>query len=96
MSLISICSSVVDQLPSPQNRNTVMWLRQFNRMVDLGVIPHGLDHCFQQIANMLYLESPVGVGFSYSDDQKYNTNDTEVSDTPPDRLTAPDWLLVDV
>lgn len=33
---------------------------------------------FFQIANMLYLESPVGVGFSYSDDQKYSTNDTEV------------------
>lgn len=32
-----------------------------------------------QIANMLYLESPAGVGFSYSDDQKYITNDTEVS-----------------
>lgn len=32
----------------------------------------------KQIANMLYLESPVGVGFSYSDDQKYVTNDTEV------------------
>lgn len=41
--------------------------------------------CFtvsEQIANILYLESPVGVGFSYSDDQKYVTNDTEVSDSP--------------
>lgn len=28
---------------------------------------------------MLYLESPAGVGFSYSDDQKYATNDSEVS-----------------
>lgn len=28
---------------------------------------------------MLYLESPVGVGFSYSDDKNYATNDTEVS-----------------
>lgn len=31
-----------------------------------------------QIANVLYLESPAGVGFSYSDDGKYATNDTEV------------------
>lgn len=34
---------------------------------------------FFQIANILYLESPTGVGFSYSDDQNYTTNDTEVS-----------------
>lgn len=27
---------------------------------------------------MVYLESPVGVGFSYSDDKNYVTNDTEV------------------
>ncbi|KAM9410743.1 lysosomal protective protein-like [Pholidichthys leucotaenia] len=36
-------------------------------------------YSWNKIANMLYLESPVGVGFSYSDDQKYATNDTEVS-----------------
>lgn len=35
---------------------------------------------------MLYLESPAGVGFSYSDDQKYVTNDTEVSDAPETQL----------
>lgn len=38
---------------------------------------------------MLYLESPVGVGFSYSDDQKYITNDTEVSE----RLVSY-WLIL--
>ncbi|XP_038605896.1 lysosomal protective protein [Tachyglossus aculeatus] len=32
------------------------------------------------VANMLYLESPAGVGFSYSDDKAYGTNDTEVAD----------------
>ncbi|XP_072412937.1 lysosomal protective protein isoform X2 [Chiloscyllium punctatum] len=31
------------------------------------------------IANVLYLESPAGVGFSYSDDHQYKTNDTAVS-----------------
>lgn len=35
-----------------------------------------------QIANVLYLESPAGVGFSYSNDKLYATNDTEVSPLP--------------
>ncbi|KAM6979844.1 lysosomal protective protein-like [Aplochiton taeniatus] len=36
-------------------------------------------YSWNMIANVLYLESPPGVGFSYSDDKKYTTNDTEVS-----------------
>lgn len=47
----------------------------------------------EQIANILYLESPVGVGFSYSDDQKYVTNDTEVSESP-DRLLIGSQVIV--
>ncbi|ROK31153.1 Lysosomal protective protein [Anabarilius grahami] len=37
------------------------------------------DPANSPIANVLYLESPAGVGFSYSDDKKYTTNDTEVA-----------------
>ncbi|CAI9535785.1 unnamed protein product [Staurois parvus] len=36
-------------------------------------------HSWNKIANMLYLESPAGVGFSYSDDKRYQTNDTQTA-----------------
>lgn len=45
----------------------------------------------EQISNMLYLESPVGVGFSYADDKNYLTNDTEVilqAELRPDLLLS--------
>lgn len=44
---------------------------------------------------MLYIESPAWVGFSYSDDKMYVTNDTEVSLLPghlPQSLFPQRWL----
>ncbi|XP_053544969.1 lysosomal protective protein-like [Bombina bombina] len=34
---------------------------------------------WNKITNVIYLESPAGVGFSYSEDKYYATNDTEVT-----------------
>lgn len=46
---------------------------------DDGVSLEYNPYSWNKIANVLYLESPAGVGFSYSDDKDYRTNDTEVS-----------------
>ncbi|XP_015683311.1 lysosomal protective protein [Protobothrops mucrosquamatus] len=37
------------------------------------------EYSWNKLAHILYLESPVGVGYSYSDTQEYRTNDTEVA-----------------
>ncbi|XP_051996774.1 lysosomal protective protein-like [Xyrauchen texanus] len=46
---------------------------------DDGITLEYNPYSWNKIANVLYLESPAGVGFSYSDDKKYTTNDTEVA-----------------
>uniref|UniRef100_A0A8C8DL37 Carboxypeptidase n=1 Tax=Oryzias sinensis TaxID=183150 RepID=A0A8C8DL37_9TELE len=48
-------------------------------IMDDGATLQYNPYSWNKIANVLYLESPVGVGFSYSDDGKFATNDTEVS-----------------
>ncbi|KAJ3594059.1 hypothetical protein NHX12_006391 [Muraenolepis orangiensis] len=35
---------------------------------------------WNRITNVLYLEAPAGVGYSYSDDKNYKTNDDQVAD----------------
>ena len=38
------------------------------------------EHTWATLANMLYLEAPAGVGFSYSDDPKdYTTDDDKTA-----------------
>ncbi|XP_077192248.1 lysosomal protective protein [Paroedura picta] len=37
------------------------------------------DYAWNKLAHILYLESPIGVGYSYSDGKDYQTNDTEVA-----------------
>lgn len=54
-----------------------------------GVTLEYNPYSWNLIANMLYIESPAGVGFSYSDDKMYVTNDTEVSLLPDNLAHSP-------
>ncbi|XP_071173761.1 lysosomal protective protein-like isoform X2 [Mytilus edulis] len=36
-------------------------------------------HAWNNVANMMYLEAPAGVGFSYSQDKNYTTDDDQVA-----------------
>lgn len=48
-------------------------------MRDDGATLYEDPFSWNKIANMLYLESPAGVGYSYSDDKNYTTDDNQVS-----------------
>ncbi|MBN3317875.1 PPGB protein, partial [Atractosteus spatula] len=49
-------------------------------VTDDGATLYLNDYSWNKVANVLYLESPAGVGYSYSDDKDYRTNDDEVAD----------------
>ncbi|XP_030913898.1 lysosomal protective protein [Geospiza fortis] len=84
----------VEAQSNPQNSPLVLWLNggpgcssMEGFLKEHGpflIQPDGVtlkynEYAWNKIANILYVESPAGVGFSYSDDKKYATNDTEVA-----------------
>ncbi|KAH9504667.1 hypothetical protein Btru_062541 [Bulinus truncatus] len=49
-----------------------------NHQVDSdGEILHHDSFAWNKFNNMIYLEAPAGVGFSYSEDKNYTTDDNE-------------------
>ncbi|CAH6776790.1 lysosomal protective protein [Phodopus roborovskii] len=84
----------VQSQKDPKNSPVVLWLNGGPGCSSLDgfltehgpflIQPDGITlkynpYSWNLIANMLYIESPAGVGFSYSDDKTYVTNDTEVA-----------------
>jgi hypothetical protein len=97
----------------PSSAPTVLWLNGGPGCSSLDglVYEHGpfrindtdpsrlmrFDHTWAKLANMIYLEAPVGVGFSYSDDKAdYNTNDDITAEVNTATMNAffeawPEW-----
>ncbi|XP_029468786.1 lysosomal protective protein-like [Rhinatrema bivittatum] len=96
----------VESREDPRNSPVVLWLNggpgcssldglltehgPFKIHTDGRTLKHN-PYAWNKIANVLYLESPVGVGFSYSADKNYDTNDTQVS-SRPSLLLLPGFL----
>lgn len=51
----------------------------YHQVRDNGATLYENPFSWNKIANVLYIESPAGVGYSYSDDKKYATDDDQVS-----------------
>jgi len=97
----------------PSSAPTVLWLNGGPGCSSLDglVYEHGpfrindtdptrlvrFDHTWAKLANMVYLEAPVGVGFSYSDDKSdYKTNDDITAEVNVATMNAffdawPEW-----
>ena len=85
----------VESQKDPENAPVVLWLNGgpgcsslFGNLGENGPFRVNADgktlvlnpHSWNTVANVIYLESPVSVGFSYKDDKKYHNTDKSTAE----------------
>eukprot|EP00106_Octopus_bimaculoides_P009914 XP_014777356.1 PREDICTED: lysosomal protective protein-like [Octopus bimaculoides] len=75
--LLVLDIQLVESQQNPKTDPLVLWMNGGPGCSSMLAVL--TEHGPYRIANVLYLEAPAGVGFSYSDDKNYTTDDDQTS-----------------
>nr|XP_006813654.1 PREDICTED: lysosomal protective protein-like [Saccoglossus kowalevskii] len=93
LSLLTICIAVVtaygtqqtanpDEITSLPGLKAQPKFKQYSGYLNVdndGVTLYNNEYSWNKAANVIFLEAPAGVGFSYSDDKNYTTDDDQTA-----------------